>query len=78
MMPASSRSGQMLRLLHWLVDDEKGEAVVEYALLAGFVALVTAPALLALQAVMRSTYISWNKAMSDCWKMPAPGEGGGC
>jgi Flp pilus assembly pilin Flp len=65
-------------LLARVLADDRGAAIIEYALLAGFVALATAPALIAIEASMKATYASWTQAMNACWKMPVPGGGGGC
>ena len=66
----------MLRVLRRLVVDEKGQELVEYALLAAFVVLATIVALQNIEGAMRNAYVSWNTAMLGCWKMPAPGAGG--
>jgi Flp pilus assembly pilin Flp len=68
----------MRRLLGCLVTDDSGQDLVEYALLAGLIALVTIPALNAIEAALKAAYLSWNTAMQACWQMPAPGKGGGC
>ena len=68
----------MMRVLRSLIVDEKGQDLIEYALLAGLVALATVPALAAIQAALNVTYVSWNAAMQGCWQMPDPGHGGGC
>jgi Flp pilus assembly pilin Flp len=65
-------------LLRSLVVDEQGQDLVEYALLAALVALVTVPAIAKFQSVMYSTYVSWFTASMGCWQMPDPGHGGGC
>ncbi len=68
----------MLSVLSSLVVDENGEEILEYALLVALVVLVTIPALNAIQAALKVTYVSWNAAMLRCWQMPEPGHGGGC
>jgi Flp pilus assembly pilin Flp len=68
----------MLRVLRSLVADEEGQDLLEYALLAAFVALVSIPAVNAIHAALNGTYVSWNAAMLRCWQMPEPGHGGGC
>jgi Flp pilus assembly pilin Flp len=68
----------MRRVLRSLVADDKGQDLIEYALLAVLVALLTIPALNAIQAALNVTYQGWNTAMQRCWQMPEPGHGGGC
>ncbi len=65
-------------VLRRFVSDESGQDSIEYALLAGLVALLTIPALDAIRSALRTAYLSWNAAMLKCWRMPAPGTGGGC
>jgi Flp pilus assembly pilin Flp len=73
-VPMTGTRGVWRRLL----DDESGQDIIEYALLAGFVALASLPALGAIQSALRSAYLGWNSAMDRCWQMPEPGHGGGC
>jgi len=68
----------MRRVLCSLVADERGQDLLEYAMLAVLVALVTIPAMSAMQAALSAAYVSWNTAMLRCWQMPRPGYGGGC
>lgn len=76
--PALSKTVPMMRLLRSVVVDDRGQDVIEYALLAALVALVTIPALNAIQAALNVTYVGWNTAMLRCWQMPESGHGGGC
>jgi Flp pilus assembly pilin Flp len=68
----------MRTLLRHLVRDETGQDLVEYALLAAFIALVSLAGMNALRGSMLTVYTSWNTAMQACWQMPAPGAGGAC
>ena len=64
--------------LRRLLADEDGQDLVEYALLAAFIALASIAGINALRAAMFGAYTSWNAATQECWQMPAPGAGGGC
>ncbi len=68
----------MMRVLRSLVVDDRGEDLIEYALLVALVALVTVPAIARFQSVMYSTYVGRYTAAMGCWQMPEPGHGGGC
>jgi Flp pilus assembly pilin Flp len=68
----------MRGLLRRLVAEETGQDLVEYALLAAFIALASVVGVNALRAAMLTAYTSWNAATQSCWQMPAPGAGGGC
>jgi Flp pilus assembly pilin Flp len=61
-----------------LLAGEAGQDLVEYALLAAFVALASVIGINALRGAMLAAYTSWNTATQNCWQMPAPGAGGGC
>ena len=68
----------MSTLLRRLVVEDDGQDLVEYALLAAFVALASIAGLDAVRTALRSAYLGWNVASQACWQMPAPGAGGGC
>ena len=68
----------MRTLVRRLVADEAGQDLVEYALLAAFIALASVAGISALRASMHTAYTSWNAQTQNCWQMPAPGAGGGC
>jgi Flp pilus assembly pilin Flp len=68
----------MRTLFRRLLAEDDGQELVEYALLAAFVALASVVALDALKAALRTAYTNWNAAAQSCWEMPAPGAGGGC
>ena len=73
------RRGEAIRLVPGrFFEDESGQDTIEYALLVGLVALLTIPALDAIRLALRTAYLSWNAGMLKCWRMPAPGAGGGC
>lgn len=59
-------------LVH-LRREEDGQALVEYALLLAFVAIVTWPAINAIQAALQTAYVNWNNAHLNFWLMPACG-----
>jgi|CXWL01.1.fsa_nt_gi Flp pilus assembly pilin Flp len=60
-----------------LVRETKGQDLVEYALLAGFVALASAAALPLIEGALQTTYVSWGANTEALSCMPDPG-GGGC
>jgi Flp pilus assembly pilin Flp len=45
----------------WLIEDD-GQDLIEYALLASFMAFATAGAVFALRTAMKDTYQSWDDA----------------
>jgi Flp pilus assembly pilin Flp len=63
-------------LLRRLRAEESGQALVEYALLTAFVALVTIPAVVGLQQAMKVAYERWNTGLASLWAMPASSGGG--
>ena len=69
---------EAVALCRRLIDDESGQDVLEYALLAALVAIVSIPAINALQTALKTSYLSWNDGLMRCWRMPEPGAGGGC
>ena len=66
----------MRALFHRLVNESGGQDIVEYALLAAFVALASFAALNGIQTVLGTTYTSWNTKTELLSCMPDPG--GGC
>jgi Flp pilus assembly pilin Flp len=61
----------MKMLLNRLWHEDNGQAMVEYALLAMLVAIVSWQALDALSAALRAAYIRWIQAEVDSSPMPA-------
>jgi Flp pilus assembly pilin Flp len=59
-------------LIRRLCLEESGDELLEYALLAAFVALAGAAALSALQVALRNAYTSWDAKHQALWIMPAP------
>ena len=68
----------MRQLFRRFVSEDDGQDLVEYALLAAFVALASVAALDAIQASLRTAYTSWITAAQSCSQMPAPGSSSGC
>jgi Flp pilus assembly pilin Flp len=66
------------RALRRFIADATGQDLVEYALVAVFVALASVAGIRLVQATLKTTYTGWNTRMQNCWEMPAPGAGGGC
>ena len=65
-------------LFRRFVAEDAGQDLVEYALVAAFVALASIAGINLVQKALKTTYSSWNTNMQNCWQMPAPGRGGGC
>ena len=62
-------------------SDERGQDVVEYALLAAFIGAVGVLAWQGVRAGIGSAYVGWDsgiQGISDCTPDPAANGGGGC
>ena len=59
------------RLRQWM-RDETGQDLIEYALLAGFLALAGIVGFNAVATAFSSTYMDGNTAVQDLWEVPAP------
>jgi len=66
----------LIRLVRALVADDRGQDLVEYALLASFVGLIGAAAFTSIESAIQSTYTTWNTNNNSNWQMPDPGSGG--
>jgi len=53
-------------------EDERGQDLVEYALLGAFVAIVTMLGLKAVTDVMGSRYSVWDTGEQNLWQPPSP------
>jgi len=62
----------MVTFFRRLLREDSGQDVLEYALLAAFVAIAGAVALQAIEAAMNTAYTSWNTRTQALWVMPAP------
>ena len=61
------------------VADDKGQDLVEYALLAAFITLASVAGVSALRTTLCESYVTWNEGAQGCSTMPAPNsEDGGC
>lgn len=67
----SVHGGTVTRLLICLLD-ERGEDLIEYALLGATIAFVGVAAFNALGVAMNSSYASWDTAAQDLWEIPDP------
>ena len=63
----------MKKLLSRLVREESGQDLIEYALLAAFVAIASLAALQLLQTTLRDAYVRWDTDMQAIAEMPGPG-----
>jgi Flp pilus assembly pilin Flp len=59
------------RLGAWCADD-RGQDLIEYALLASVVALVGFLGMQAIAAAMGTVYVGWDAAVQDAWEVPDP------
>ena len=66
----------MRSLMTRLLGEDDGQDLVEYALLATFIGLVSIAALGAIQTAINGTYGAWNTNNNNNWQMPDPGAGG--
>lgn len=57
----------------WLRDD-RGQDLIEYALLAATIGLASLLGFQAIANVMAPTYESWDASVQDIWETPAPGQ----
>ena len=57
-----------------LLNDDSGQDLIEYALLATFIALAGIAGFSAISAAMGTTYTSGNTAVQDLWEVPPPPE----
>ena len=55
-----------------LVQDEKGQDLVEYALLGTFVAIATIAGLKAIEGVIGPQYQTWDTGEQNLWQPPNP------
>ena len=62
----------MKRQLLRLMNEEAGQDLVEYALLASAIGLATVAAIAVLSSSMNSTYASWDASTQDLWEVPPP------
>jgi Flp pilus assembly pilin Flp len=63
----------LFRLVRALVADDRGQDLVEYALLGTFVGLIGVAAFTSLESAIQNTYAAWNTNNNSNWQMPAPG-----
>jgi Flp pilus assembly pilin Flp len=62
----------MLRRLLRGFGDERGDDLVEYALLTAFVGLVGVAAYAALSGNMNAVYATWDAAVQELWEVEDP------
>jgi Flp pilus assembly pilin Flp len=60
------------RTVRSLLADDEGQDVIEYALLAGLVAVAGAMLFPAIRDSMAAVYQSWNTNAQDIWQPPPP------
>ena len=62
----------MRAILHLVIDD-RGQDLVEYALLSGIVGIAYILLFPAIKAGMGSAYTNWNSGIQAAWEPCAPG-----
>jgi Flp pilus assembly pilin Flp len=62
----------MVRLAQRLLEDQAGQDLVEYALLASFVGFACVAVFDLLRAAIGNTYQSWNTETNSLWSPPDP------
>lgn len=62
----------MKRLLVHLIRDERGQDLVEYALLTSIVGLAGIAAFPIIEQAIATTFGSWNTATNNLWESPDP------
>lgn len=53
-------------------SDEGGQDLIEYAMLATFIAIVGLLGMQAIEDSMGSTYLSWDQPTQDAWEVADP------
>jgi Flp pilus assembly pilin Flp len=74
-----NRVCRALELLGRFVIEERGQDLIEYALLAAFIGIAGWAVLMTLPGVIGSTYASWldpNNGVPGRWDPPEPVSGG--
>jgi Flp pilus assembly pilin Flp len=62
----------MRQQFHRWLSDEAGQDLIEYALLAAFVALACIAGFNAISGAIGGTYTNSNTAVQDLWEVPEP------
>jgi Flp pilus assembly pilin Flp len=70
--PDAAERVQMRTLLVRFISDDRGQDVVEHALLCVFVSLAGMATWLAIQAAIAQGYIGWDTAEQNLWIPPKP------
>ena len=60
------------QLVASLISDDSGQDLVEYVLLAAFVALATMVGLKAIENVIGAKYVTWDTNEQNLWIPPEP------
>ncbi len=54
------------------MTDDEGQDLAEYALLGGFIALVTLLGLRAIETALGTRYVVWDTDEQNLWEPPSP------
>jgi len=66
-------SARLGRLAARVLRDDRGQDLIEYALLAAIIAIAGVLALSIFAGKMQNAYINWNTAAQDAWEPCPPG-----
>jgi Flp pilus assembly pilin Flp len=72
----SSFNVRLRRAVRRLCGDDRGQDLIEYALLTAFIGVAGAAAFSLLATTMGSTYGSWDAGNQDLWTPPPPAGAG--
>ena len=67
-----------MNVLQRLLREESGSDLVEYALLASTVAILSAAALALMPGILKTVYESWDTSTQKIWDPCDPGAGTTC
>ena len=71
-VPLLREAGAMADHLRRWLSDEGGQDLIEYMLLASFVAITGYLGMQFIGTAMNSSYRSWNTATQGAWEVPDP------
>jgi Flp pilus assembly pilin Flp len=69
---AHEPSGSMVPQLRRLISDQRGQDLIEYMLLASFIAIVGVLGAQAIGIEINTSYRSWDSATQNIWEVPDP------
>lgn len=67
-----SMRGSIVRTLTRLLVDDRGQDLIEYALLTGAIGFAGAVAFQALGGTIHDAYVGWDTGVNGLWEVPDP------